>query len=170
MSRGLVLGKFAPFHKGHQLLVERSLAECDETVVLIYDSPDATRVPLTVRAGWIRRLYPQVTVIEGVNAPNDAGNDPRIMKIQEDYIGSIVPRPVTHFFSSEWYGEHVSASLGAIDVRVDESRTKIPVSGSAIRLDPHSMRQYVHETVFKDLILWDYPGDKGKSPSSGKRA
>ena len=34
MTRGLVLGKFAPLHRGHQLLIERSLADCDRTVIL----------------------------------------------------------------------------------------------------------------------------------------
>ena len=36
MRRGLTLGKFAPFHRGHQLLVETALAEVDELVVMVY--------------------------------------------------------------------------------------------------------------------------------------
>ncbi|MDZ7902667.1 MAG: adenylyltransferase/cytidyltransferase family protein, partial [Rheinheimera sp.] len=49
MKRGLTLGKFAPFHRGHQLLIETALAETDEVVVLIY-ATDVIEVPLQVRA------------------------------------------------------------------------------------------------------------------------
>ena len=61
---GLTLGKFAPFHKGHQYIVETALAEMDELIVLIYNASDVTDIPLQVRAGWIRALYPRVTVTE----------------------------------------------------------------------------------------------------------
>lgn len=152
MTRGLVLGKFAPFHRGHQLLVERSLAETDETVVLIYDAPETTRVPLDQRAGWIRALYPAARVIEGHRAPSATGRDPAIMRLQEDYIRGVVPAPITHFFSSEWYGAHVSAALGAVDRRVDEARGVVPISGTEMRRSPYENRAFVHPLVYRDLI------------------
>ncbi|MBA3531684.1 MAG: adenylyltransferase/cytidyltransferase family protein [Ardenticatenales bacterium] len=60
MSRthGLTLGKFAPLHRGHQFLIETALAEMEQVSVIVYDSPEVTAVPLPVRAGWIRQLYP----------------------------------------------------------------------------------------------------------------
>jgi len=63
-KRGLTHGKFAPLHKGHQLLIETALSEMDEVLAIIYDCPQITPVPLTVRANWIRSLYPTVQVIE----------------------------------------------------------------------------------------------------------
>lgn len=41
---GLVIGRFQPFHKGHKLLVDTALANCDQVVVVIgsaqaYNSP-----------------------------------------------------------------------------------------------------------------------------------
>ncbi len=152
MTRGLVLGKFAPFHRGHQLLVERSLSETDETVVLIYDAPETTRVPLGCRAGWIRALYPAARVIEGHGAPSATGRDPAIMRLQEDYIRGVVPAPITHFFSSEWYGAHVAAALGAVDSRVDEAREAVPISGTDMRCSPYENRAFVHPLVYRDLI------------------
>lgn len=59
-NRGLTLGKFAPLHKGHQLLIETALAEMDDVIVIIYDCPEVTNIPLPVRADWIRQLYPTV--------------------------------------------------------------------------------------------------------------
>lgn len=49
-TRGLTLGKFAPLHRGHQFLIETALGEVDELVVIAYDSPHVTNVPLPVRA------------------------------------------------------------------------------------------------------------------------
>ncbi len=42
-TRGLTLGKFAPLHCGHQLLIDTALAEVDELVITIYDCPETTR-------------------------------------------------------------------------------------------------------------------------------
>ena len=41
---GLTLGKFAPFHRGHQFVVETALAEMDEVIVIIYDAPETTPI------------------------------------------------------------------------------------------------------------------------------
>lgn len=154
MTRGLVLGKFAPLHKGHQQLIDRSIATCDETVVLIYDSPEVTRIPLSVRASWIRLLYPTVVVVEGHGAPSATGRSADIMKLQEDYICSVVSAPITHFFSSEWYGDHVSRALGALDVRVDEGRQSVPISGTQLRADAWTHRAWVEPIVYRDLLRW----------------
>ena len=61
---GLTLGKYAPLHRGHQYVIETALAEVERLIVVVYDSPSTTRIPLGVRAGWIRALYPSAEVIE----------------------------------------------------------------------------------------------------------
>ena len=76
------------------------------------------------------------------------------MKLQEDYIRSVLPAPITHFFSSEWYGDHVSRALGAKDVRVDPGRQTIPVSGTVLRQDPFPHRQHLSPIVYRDLVRW----------------
>ena len=35
---GFTIGKFAPWHKGHQFLIETALKEMDEFYVVIYDT------------------------------------------------------------------------------------------------------------------------------------
>ena len=149
---GLTLGKFAPLHRGHQLVIETALAEMDELVVLVYDT-SVTSVPLSVRAGWIRRLYPSARVIECWDGPEDVGDDPGIMRKQEEYILSILDGlRITHFYSSEFYGEHVARALGAADRRVDAARNAVPVSGTAVRRDPYAHRRFVSDAVYADLI------------------
>src|SRR5688500_17251801 len=75
---GLVLGKFAPLHRGQQLLIETVLAEVEHLVVLVDDCPETTRLPLATRSQWLRELYPSVEVIEGRDGPREVGNDPEL--------------------------------------------------------------------------------------------
>lgn len=152
MRRGLTLGKFAPFHRGHQLLIETALAEVDELVLMVY-ATDVIDVPLQVRAGWIKHLYPSVRIIEAWDGPEGYGDTPEIKREQEEYIlQKLDGLPITHFYSSEFYGDHVSHALGAVDRRVDEARSAVPISGTQIRADYFSNRNYLDPEVYSDLI------------------
>lgn len=151
-TTGLTLGKYAPFHRGHQYVIETALAEVDELVVLIYDTP-VTSIPLSVRARWIRQLYPQVTVIEGWDGPEGYATDRASEIEQEDYIIQMLAgRQITHFYSSEFYGDHVSKALHAVDRRVDEARHAVPISATMIRENPFKYRVYLEDVVYKDMI------------------
>ena len=152
-TRGLTLGKFAPLHRGHQLLIETALAEMERVTVIIYDAPETTPIPLNVRANWLRVLYPQITVIEAWDGPTDVGETPEIKRRHEDYIlNTLKIRGITHFYSSEFYGDHVSRALGAVNRLVDVSRQAVPVSGTQIRERPFAYRACIHPTVYRDLI------------------
>lgn len=146
------MGKFAPFHRGHQMLVETALSEVDELVVMVYET-DVTDVPLQIRAGWIKELYPMVRIIEAWDGPDGYGDTPEICFEQETFIlKKLNGLRITHFYSSEFYGDHVSRALGAVDRRVDEPRLAVPISGSALRTDYFAGREYVAPQVYADLI------------------
>ncbi len=153
LKTGLTLGKFAPFHKGHQYLVETALAEVDRLYVLVYHT-DLISVPLQVRAGWIKALYPEVTIIEAWDGPEGYGDTPEIKKVQEDYIlKKLDGIKITHFYSSEFYGDHVSKALGAVDRRVDEPRSFVPISGTRVRAKLFQSREYLSDLIYRDLIV-----------------
>lgn len=153
-TTGLTLGKFAPLHKGHQFLIETAIRETDELIVLVYDAPEQTDVPLPVRVGWIRTLYPQITVIEAWDGPPETGYTPEIMQAQEQYVLNLLGgRKITHFYSSEPYGEHMSRALGAVNRMVDTARTTVPVSASLIRGDTFRYRHFLAPVVYRDLIV-----------------
>ncbi|MFZ4620529.1 MAG: AAA family ATPase [Bacteroidota bacterium] len=154
VTTGLFLGKFAPLHRGHQFVIETALKEVEHLIVLVYNSPEVTDVPLTVRAEWIRSLYPNVEVIEGWDGPPDTGDTPEIMAKQETYVlGVLNGRKVTHFYSSEFYGEHMSKALGAVNRLVDSKRTHVHISSTEIRNNTFVNREYVPPVVYKDLIV-----------------
>ena len=83
---GLTLGKYAPLHQGHQLVIETALAEMERVIVIIYDCPEITPIALPVRAGWIRRLYPSVELVEAWDGPLEVGDTPAIRQMHEQYV------------------------------------------------------------------------------------
>lgn len=151
-THGLVLGKFCPFHHGHQLLVDTALAECEKVTVVVYDWPEY-RIPLARRARWIRTIYPGVEVLEAAGSPQCMGDTPEIEALHEAFLkGVLGARRITHFYSSEFYGAHVARSLGAVDRRVDAARQVVPISGTRIREDAFVCRAFIPEVVYRDLI------------------
>lgn len=134
------------------MLIETALGEVDELVVMVY-ATDVIDVPLQVRAGWIQKLYPAVRIIEAWDGPDSYGDTPEICREQENYIlGKLNGLRITHFYSSEFYGDHVSRALGAIDRRVDETRAAVPISATALRKDYSAGRQYLDPVVYADLV------------------
>jgi NadR type nicotinamide-nucleotide adenylyltransferase len=154
MKTGLTLGKYAPLHAGHQLVIETAMAEMDAVNVVIYDAPDTTEIPLELRARWLRTLYPSVQVIEAWGGPSEVGYTSEIMQAHERYlIEDLAVSGITHFYSSEPYGEHMSRALGAIDRRVDDMRIQVPVAARDVRRDPYAYRHLMPTLVYRDLVI-----------------
>ena len=55
-SRGVTAGRFAPFHRGHQHLIERARGLVDALDVVVVDGPDDELAP-ELRSGWIRDAF-----------------------------------------------------------------------------------------------------------------
>ncbi len=58
---GLVVGKFAPLHRGHQLVIDTALSQCDHVVLISWSIPEYPGCEPSVRAAWLAELYPQTT-------------------------------------------------------------------------------------------------------------
>lgn len=154
MTTGLFLGKFAPFHKGHQHVVETALDEVDELYLLIYHEPNVTDIPLSTRAEWLRDLYPEATVIQAWDGPDESGYTEELKRAHQEYVESVLPddASIDIFFSSEPYGEHMSEYLEAKDWRVDEARETVPISGTKVRNNTYENRNFVSDRVYRDLV------------------
>jgi len=155
-TRGLILGKLAPFHIGHKRLIETALKEVDEVYVLIYDCPNLINIPLNIRANWVRYFFPQVHVIEGWDAPNRHENTDEVKRLQENYVKKVLNgNKITHFFSSEYYGEHMSKSLNAVDRRLDRNDPKqgYITTATMIRNGKNMNKNFLSKIVYKDLLI-----------------
>ena len=134
-------------------MIETALSQMDEVIAIVYNCPETMSVPLNIRADWVRRLYPDVQVIEAWDGPTEVGDTPEIKKKHEDYIlNRLKLQGITHFYSSEFYGEHMSLALGAVNRIVDYDRQTVPISGTQIRKDTFAYREYLHPWVYRDLI------------------
>jgi HTH-type transcriptional regulator, transcriptional repressor of NAD biosynthesis genes len=152
-KRGLTLGKFIPFHKGHQFLIETALEEVEELLVVVYDIPKYSSISLESRISWIQKLYPQAKLIAARNPPLEEGYEEWIQKLHERFlIDTLGISNVDVFYSSEFYGDHISLSLNAINRKVDDNRTQIPISGTFIRKNPYEHRKFLDPFVYKDLV------------------
>lgn len=160
IKTGLIIGKFAPLHKGHQFLIESALGQVDRLIVLVYDVSALTRVPVGVRMGWIKRLYPEVEVINAGVGPQETGDTPEINQLHIDYAKSKLPAgtKIDGVFSSEDYGIFLAKALGAENFVVDKSRTQVPISAGKIREDAPGHAAFVEDFVREDLIKYEDQG------------
>ena len=165
-THGLTLGKYAPLHKGHQLVIDTMIKEMDEVSVIIYDAPETTSTPLGIRINWLKTLYPQINLIEAWDGPTEVGYTTTIQQQHEDYIlNTLQVSGITHFYSSEPYGHHMSQALGAVNRQIDLARQQVPISATAVRQNHYQQRHYLDPLVYRDLIIHVvFLG----APSSGK--
>lgn len=151
MKIGFTIGKFAPLHKGHQYLIEKGIKEMDKFYVVVYET-DVIDIPIEQRAKWIKDVYPEVHILLAKNPPSQYGLDEKSVKIQMDYLKSILKDiPVTHFYNSEPYGKFVARDLNIEEVQVDRKREKYAISGTKIRKNIKENKAYVEDIVYKEL-------------------
>lgn len=152
MKTGLTLGKFAPFHKGHEYLIAFALEKVDLLYVMVYASDELPNIDIATKVKWIETSFPQVIIINALNGPKQTGYTRKIMKSQEQYILNILDgRKVDIFFSSEPYSDHVSSALDAQGVIVDIDRKHIPISATQIRQNLGKYSAFVNKQVLTDL-------------------
>ena len=148
---GFTIGKFAPLHKGHQFLIETAIAEMDEVYIVVYET-NKINIPLEHRANWIKKMYPSVNIILAKNPPMQYGLDEKSIKIQNDYLKKMIKNiPVTHFYSSEKYGEFVARDFNVVNRLVDIKRVNVNISATEIRSDINYYKTYIDKVVFDDI-------------------
>jgi len=150
---GFTIGKFAPLHKGHQYLIETAMKEMDEFYIVVYDT-DIIKNPVEERADWIRKLYPKAHIIYAFNSPKQYGLDKESVNIQMEYLSKLIKGiPVTHFYSSEPYGEKVAEYLNINNRIVDKERITVPISANKIRKDSNTNSKYLEGFVYKEFKI-----------------
>ncbi len=147
---GFTIGKFAPFHKGHQYLIETALEEMDKMIVVVYDT-DLVDIKTEKRAEWIKKLYPKVEIKFAHNPPSKYGLDKESVNIQMEYLSKIMEGECpTHFYSSEKYGASVAEYMNLVDRRVDNERKKVPARATIIRENIEENKKWLEDFVYED--------------------
>lgn len=147
---GFTIGKFAPFHQGHEYLIRSGIEKTDQFYVILYET-DLVPFSWETRASWIRKTFPEVTIIPAKNPPLQYGLDEESVNIQTQYLKQLLGNiPVTHFFSSEPYGFYVAQKLQVQDCRVDMERHIIPISATSIRQNPILAKKYLNTYAYLD--------------------
>ena len=121
-SRGLIVGKFYPPHRGHGHLIETARAQVDELFVVVCGK-DGESPAGGLRASWLREMHPGVRVLL-IDDTRDV-QDPRAWA--ENSL-RLLGRAPDALFTSEDYGDEFARHLGCRHVQVDRARTRVPVS------------------------------------------
>jgi len=135
-------------------MIQKALNEMDKVIVMVYEDK-CINIPVKQRTGWIKDIFSKyyIEIIECYNGPQEKGYTDEIIKKHDNYIlDKVGNMGVTHFYSSEKYGEHVSKALNAIDRRIDMKRNIVPISASKIRKDTYKYKNFIPPEVLSDLI------------------
>jgi HTH-type transcriptional repressor of NAD biosynthesis genes len=152
LKRGFTIGKFAPFHKGHEYVIKTALKDMDEFYVIVYDTPQFN-IDIEAKVKWIKDEFPNVKILKAFDSPKQYGLDKKSVDIQMEYLSNIVKDiNFTHFYSSEEYGKCVADYLKIKNVIVDLERKKYDISASKIRNNIENNKKYLNPVVYEDLI------------------
>ncbi len=178
-QRGLVVGKFAPLHRGHELVIRRAFDECEEVVIISYCKPEFAGCEAARRESWLSQLFPAARIL----VPTDKGlaalpgNSCRFREVPSNDADETIHRRFCGFlcaevlgvtvdavFTSEDYGngfakdltgcfrEHRSDIPEIQHVLVDPSRKTAPVSGTWLRENVHAHRQWLSPEVYGSFV------------------
>ncbi len=129
MIKGFIVGKFYPLHLGHMYLIDVARAHCDHLTVWVCEKADQS-VLGTIRASWIKRLYPDIEVRL---VPDTLGDEDT--EGWAKYTLRVLGEAPDIVFSSEDYGESYARLMGSKHILVDKRRVNIPISGTKVRND-----------------------------------
>lgn len=166
---GLVVGKFAPLHRGHEALLQHAQARCERLLVVSYTAPEFARCDVAQRRAWLQRCCPDATVHVIDDAwlrergsalrllPND---DPDAA--QQHFLAlllrDVLHEPVDAIFASESYVQPTALKLAELLGRpvaacsFDPGRVAVPISASRIRAEPHRHRSFLDPQVYAGFV------------------
>lgn len=167
-ATGLVVGKFAPLHCGHERLINTALAQCEELFIISYSVPEMPHCEPDKRLAWLQIRFPQATIlvltpelIARYHLPaiphNDADAD-----IHRHYVATLCldvlrcrPQAV---FTAEEYGDGFAKVLAqrfaqpVAHIRLHRPMGDEAPSGTLIRSDVHRYRHLLAHDVYRSFV------------------
>lgn len=149
MKKGLVFGKFMPFHKGHLALIEFALSQCERVIVSMSYTP-ADPIPAEIRFEWLHQIFAQNPRIELFQAIDDIADDGlplfEATKLWAEFIRQTFP-DIEGVFCSEGYGIPLAQHLGLPVAIFDRERVQVPISATVIRNHPFAHWKFIPKAV-----------------------
>lgn len=177
--RGLVVGKFSPLHRGHELVINRAHEECEEVFVLSYSKPELPGCEAALREKWLTAIYPNarhlavtderlrqlIKLGEGpLEVPANDADDTTHRRFCGFLCQHVFGVTVEAVFTSEDYGDGFAAELtryfrerqpicpAVKHILVDRTRQKLPISGTLFRQDIHARRNWLSPLVYASFV------------------
>lgn len=147
-TKGLVLGKFLPPHKGHQYLIDYAQNYVDDLYIVV-DNIFNDVIDVSTRMDWMRNICPSAQILtlkkELPQYPEEAPTD--FWEQWEQGLKDILKDEIDFVFASEEYGEKLASVLNAKFVMVDLDRKIVPISASKIRENPYKNWEYIADAA-----------------------
>ena len=166
---GLVVGKFAPLHRGHEALLQHAQAQCERLLVVSYTAPEFAQCDVARRRAWLQRCCPDAIVhviddawLAGYGSalrllPNDDPDDAQQLFLAL-LLRDVLREPVDAIFASESYVQPTARKLAELLGRpvaarsFDPGRVAVPISASRIRAEPHRHRRFLDPRVYAGFV------------------
>lgn len=158
MTKAFVFGKFLPFHKGHEAMINFALSKCDFLTVLICCS-NKENIPDTVRSSWIEKTFENEKKVEvrtfnyfESELPNTSETSQSVSKIWADIFKKQLP-DYSLLITSEEYGNFVAAFMNIQHIAFDIPKKMFPVSATAVRNDVFANWKFLPDSVKPDFAI-----------------
>jgi len=177
--RGLVVGKFAPLHRGHEHVIRRAFEECEEVVIISYCKPELAGCDAQRRELWLSTLFPTARILVPTDAlfassplngscfrevPANDANETTHRQFCGFLCQDVLGITIDAVFTSEDYGEGFAPELTRCfreqdsnvpevqHVLVDRGRKIVPISATILREDVHGNRQWLSPEVYGSFV------------------
>lgn len=169
ITRGLIIGKFYPPHRGHQYLIDFARTFVDQLTVVVEKMPNET-ISVSLRRQWLQSIFNDVSflILEDEN-PQSPEEHKDFWGIWERSLRRLHPQKIDYVFASETYGAPLAACLKAQFIPVDPERQRIPISGTQLRDNLYTHWQYLiapAQNFYQKRICICGPESTGKTTLS----
>ena len=157
MKTGLVLGKFMPPHKGHEMLISFAYQFVDKLHIIVDNVDDGSYldnyIPGEKRVAWLQKKYPQAEVVYLSSPMPQDPEAPGFWQTWKDTLYKIIGYTTDYVIVGAPYGFQLAQNLGAIYIPVDILHDVHHISGTKIRNNLNENWDNLASFVKSDFLL-----------------
>lgn len=158
MVKAFVFGKFFPFHKGHEAMINFALTKCDFLTVLICCS-NQENIQGSYRKAWIEKAFAKEKNIE-IKTFNYLENELPNTSESSQVVSELWSAKFKVFFpdydlviTSEEYGNYIASFMNIKHIAFDITKQLVPVSATAVRNNIFANWNFLPNSVKPDFVI-----------------